>query len=254
MLKLGMQRYFIELSYDGGAYHGWQRQPNAYSVQQELEQALERMLGCEVPIVGQGRTDTGVHAKKSFAHFDFDGSLPDKLEQRLNGYLPQSLGIHRIVPVLPEAHARFSALSRSYEYHLHARKSPLLYGRSMLAYPWPDVALMNEAAAILLSYQDFACFARSGGGQQTTLCSITKANWAATEHEAVFTITANRFLRNMVRAIVGTLLEIGRGKRSLESLHKLLKSGKRTEAGQSVPGHGLYLTDVHYPSRIYADN
>lgn len=249
-----MQRYFIELSYDGGAYHGWQRQPNAHSVQQELEEALARMLGKEVPTVGQGRTDTGVHAKKSFAHFDFEGPLPDKLEQRLNGYLPQSLGIHSIQPVPAEAHARFSALSRSYEYHLHARKSPLLYGRSMLAYPWPDVQLMNEAAAQLLSYHDFACFARTGGGQQTTLCNISEAYWTENGHQAIFTITANRFLRNMVRAIVGTLLEIGRGKRSLQSLHELLQSGKRTEAGQSVPGHGLYLTNVQYPAQLYANH
>lgn len=253
MLAIAKKRYFIELSYLGTAYHGWQRQPNAVTVQQVIEEAFAVVLGQPVVVHGQGRTDTGVHATRFFAHFEFEAPLHDALIIRLNGFLPSDISILQIFEVAPTAHARFSASARRYAYHVHTKKNPFAHERSMRLYQQPDYEKMNQAAQILLKYNDFACFARSGGGQQTTLCTITEAQWVVDGDRAVFYITANRFLRNMVRAVVGSLLEIGMGKKDLQWLHQLLQHGKRSDAGSSVAACGLYLIDISYPSSILPD-
>jgi tRNA pseudouridine38-40 synthase len=245
------QRYFIELAYNGTAYHGWQRQPNAMSVQQLLEEAMTVILGERIILHGQGRTDTGVHATRFFAHFDFLEPLPENLVVRMNGYLPEDVSIIQIFKVDAKAHTRFSATSRKYAYHIHSRKDPFAHQWSMRLYKPLDFEAMNQAAAMLLQHQDFACFARSGGGQQTTICTVTEAYWEQNGHQAVFYIRANRFLRNMVRAVVGTLLEIGYGRKPVSWMQELLEHGKRSDAGSSVPACGLYLIDITYPESIY---
>jgi len=246
------QRYFIELSYNGAAYHGWQRQPNAMSVQQLLEEAMTVMLGKQVVLYGQGRTDTGVHATRFFVHFDFPEPLPENLVVRLNGYLSEDVSIIKVFKVEPKAHARFSATSRKYAYRIHARKDPFAHRWSMRLYKPLDFDAMNQAAALLLEHQDFGCFARSGGGQQTNICTVTEAYWEQNGHQAVFYIRANRFLRNMVRAVVGTLLEIGYGRKPISWITELLEHGERSDAGSSVPACGLYLIDITYPESIHS--
>lgn len=247
------QRYFLELSYEGTAYHGWQRQPNAVSVQEVLEARMSKLLNTPVWLTGQGRTDTGVHALKSYAHFDVDAALPDDLLFRLNHYLPHDIYVSRLFAVPAEAHARFTALSRAYEYHLHTRKDPFLEGRSCYVFYPLDLEAMQHAATLLLDYRDFAVFSRTHTQVKTTLCELSEARFAVHDHRVVFHISANRFLRNMVRAVVGTLLEVGKGRRTPESLHELMKSKKRSDAGTSAPAHGLYLTDVRYPDWVFQE-
>lgn len=246
------RRYFVEIAFDGGAYHGWQIQPNAMTVQELLDNALSILLRQRISTIGCGRTDTGVHARQLYAHFDVEGHASDKqpeeLLYNLNGLLPHDIAAKRIVAVAPDAHARFDAVKRSYEYHLHFVKDPFLWGRSWQLRDIPDVAAMNEAADILRQYEDFSCFSKSNTQVHTNNCRITRAEWVwMADMRLVFHVSANRFLRNMVRAIVGTLLEIGRGEHEPEYMHTVIQSQDRSVAGASVPACGLYLTEVVYP-------
>lgn len=248
-----MQRYFIELSYLGTHYHGWQYQPNAITVQEKIEEALEILFRKKQVITGCGRTDTGVHAKEFFAHIDLDISevkFPlDQLAYKLNSILPFDISIHRIFEVGKDTHARFDAGSRTYEYHVSTYKDPFKKDLAyLLPYPNLDFELMNKAAEILFEYKDFECFSKTGTDVNTFNCKIMKAYWEKSEEGLwVFTIQADRFLRNMVRAIVGTLMEVGRGNMSLEAFRKVIESKNRSNAGWSVPGKALFLTKVDYP-------
>jgi len=248
-------RYFIELAYNGTNYHGWQTQPNAISVQEVLEKTLSTFFRKEIKVVGAGRTDAGVHARQLFAHFDFDEIIAaEKLVYKLNSFLPKDISIHNIIRVTDEAHARFHATSREYEYVISLRKDPFLQKLAYQINLVPDVMAMNKAAEILLQYSDFQCFSRSNTDVKTYLCDVTKAVWEQEGVQLKFTITANRFLRNMVRAVVGTLLDVGYGKLTLDEVHQIIKSKDRSNAGASVPGHGLYLTKVCYPPTIFANS
>ncbi len=245
-------RHFLELSYNGTPYHGWQRQPNAISVQEVLEDALSTLLRTKMQIVGAGRTDTGVHAKQIMAHFDCNNELdPTQLRYKLNAILPSEIAIQKIDKVRSDAHARFDAISRSYEYHVTLEKDPFAINKSYYVKKPLDVDRMNEAAKLLLNYTNFKCFSKSKTDVKTYNCTITNASWEMSNGELVFKISANRFLRNMVRAIVGTLIEIGEHKLKKEDLIRIIKSEDRGQAGYSVPAHGLYLTRVQYPKEIY---
>jgi tRNA pseudouridine38-40 synthase len=245
-------RYFIEIAYNGTHYSGWQRQPNALSVQEVIEEGLSRLLRTSISVVGAGRTDAGVHAKQLFAHFDVaDIAERDTLLFRLNSYLPKDIAVRNLLPVTNTAHARFDALSRTYEYAIIVGKDPFLRGLAHQLYVEPSLEAMNEAAAALLEYNDFQCFSRSGTDVKTYHCNVELAVWQREGNKITFTITANRFLRNMVRAVVGTLLDVGYGKTTMEEFHTILKSKDRTLAGASAPAHGLYLTEVTYPTSIF---
>lgn len=246
-------RYFIELSYHGKNYHGWQIQPNEISVQEVIEKALSVLLGCEISVTGCGRTDTGVHAKQFYLHFDFEGGLDkEKLKYRLNSFLPEDIAIFRIIKVKDNAHARFDAISRSYLYQISLRKNVFESDLSMyLNSPLLDVDKMNEASERLFHYTDFKCFSRSKTDVKTYDCDITEAFWELEENELYFHISANRFLRNMVRAIVGTLLEVGKGRMSIEEFIKVIESRDRSRAGASAKAKGLFLTKVKYPDGIF---
>jgi len=246
-------RYFLELSYKGTSYHGWQRQPNAVSVQQVLEEALGVLLGKEIQIIGAGRTDTGVHAKQMFAHFDTDFA-PEQSNEfvfRLNRFLPASIAIQAIHAVSVNAHARFDAVSRSYAYYLTTQKNPFNNEQAYFFNTPLDIDTMNIAASMLLKHTNFKCFSRSKTDVKTYDCSVTKAFWEHRQSELIFHISANRFLRNMVRAIVGTLLDVGTGKRSLSDFQSVLDSQDRKQAGSSAPAHGLFLTEIRYPNTIF---
>ena len=251
---MNSKRFFLEFSYAGTAYHGWQRQPNALSVQEGMEEALVLLLKQQTPLTAAGRTDTGVHAKQMFAHFDADTTDLEQLIFRLNQFLPNDIAVIRIREVKPRAHARFDALSRTYEYHLNNFKSPFVQGMSYGLYQPLDVEQMNKAASILLEYEDFECFSKAHTDVKTFLCTISKAVWEKSETGLVFTITANRFLRNMVRAIVGTLIEIGLGKKNIQELHTVIESKNRSLAGYSVPAKGLFLTHIEYSNSIYLEH
>lgn len=245
-------RYFIEIAFNGKNYHGWQIQPDAASVQQTLEETLSTLLRKKIDIVGAGRTDAGVHAKQLFAHFDFAEAIDKKeLCYKLNSFLPKDIVVKSIVPVKEDAHARFHALSRTYEYHICLEKDPFATDFSYQLHQVPDLEKMNEAAKILLNYNDFQSFSKSKTDVKTYHCIITFAEWKLTNKKLVFTITADRFLRNMVRAIVGTLLEIGLGKRDINDLHRIIQSKNRSEAGTSAPAEGLFLTRVEYPNELF---
>jgi len=251
-----MKRYFIYLAYDGKNYCGWQVQPNGISVQQTLERALSVLLHVSTSVTGAGRTDTGVHARQMVAHFDT--AVPDldvdSLMERLNGILPQDMVIHRIVPVYPDAHARFSALSRTYQYVVTYRKEPFCREYVYRIKNPLDVERMNEAAQMLFDYSDFTSFSKLHTDTKTNRCRIMKAEWQQENDRLVFTIQADRFLRDMVRAIVGTLLEIGRGKLSLDAFRSIIESNDRSKAGTSVPAHALFLTDIEYPETIFENS
>lgn len=248
-------RYFLEISYQGSQYHGWQKQENALGIQTVIEDALSKILRQPTGISGSGRTDTGVHARQQFAHFDTDHPLsPTNCRRRLNAILPADIAILSVREVSAQAHARFDALSRSYEYHIHQAKNPFLIGQSYLFTVPLKVARMNEAAARIADSRerDYACFSKSGGGQENDLCRISSAHWQVhTPQRLVFRISANRFLRNMVRAIVGTLLEVGTGRISIPHFQAILDSRDRRQAGRSVPAQGLYLSEVKYPPEIF---
>ncbi|GMN07422.1 tRNA pseudouridine(38-40) synthase TruA [Croceitalea sp. MTPC5] len=244
-------RYFIRFSYFGKTYHGWQNQPNAITVQQVLEEGLTLLLRSKISMVGAGRTDAGVHAKEMFAHFEhgFVQDITD-LTHRLNNYLPPDIAVTSIFSVPDDAHARFDALERTYEYWIVQEKNPFYI--DMAHYVWSslDIDAMNRAAKILLEYHDFECFSKSNTDVKTFLCTIKNAEWARKRDKLVFTITANRFLRNMVRAIVGTMLEVGLGKKKPEGVRDIIESKDRGQAGVSVPAKGLYLTKIVYPETI----
>lgn len=239
------QRYFLELAYDGTRYHGWQTQPNAVAVQQKLNEALAVVLREPVETTGAGRTDTGVHARQLFVHLDTDGK--EISLAGLNALLPHDIAVRRIIPVHAEAHARFDATLRSYEYHIHFHKDPFKRNYSWQIKGDLDVELMNQAAAIMMEYTDFSCFSKSNTQVKTNNCKITRAEWIRGEDNLTFYISADRFLRNMVRAIVGTCMMVGRKEIKPESIRQIIESKNRSNAGTSVPACGLYLTEVKYP-------
>tara|TARA_R110002050_G_scaffold45001_2_gene106934 strand:+ start:837 stop:1589 length:753 start_codon:yes stop_codon:yes gene_type:complete len=248
-------RYFVQFSYQGRSYHGWQKQPNAISVQEVLENAFSLLLRETVSLTGAGRTDAGVHAKEMYAHFDsnilFEAT---ELIHRLNAYLPEDIAIASIVQVPVEAHARFDASERTYEYWIVQKKNPfLLEGAYYVKYPL-NIEQMNKAAAILVQHKDFECFSKSNTDVKTYLCDVRKAQWTKDGEKLVFTISADRFLRNMVRAIVGTLVDVGLGKSSPTDMNYILASKDRGKAGVSVPAKGLYLTAIKYPKNIIDHN
>ncbi len=249
------QRYFIELSYDGTNYHGWQIQPNAVTVQEVLNKSLSVILREPIETVGCGRTDTGVHATEFFAHFDVEESMDhgpwtmDKAEnliRSLNGILPRDIAVKKIFAVTENAHARFDATRRSYEYHIHFNKDPFKNGYSWELRDRPDIELMNEAAAIIMEHTDFSCFSKSNTQVKTNICKISRAEWVIKDDALVFHISADRFLRNMVRAIVGTLMMVGKHEIKPEDVRAIIESKNRSKAGTSVPACGLYLTEVKY--------
>ncbi len=246
------QRYFIELSYDGTNYHGWQIQPNALSVQQVLGEALATVLREPAETIGCGRTDTGVHARQFFAHFDsaslYIAHQPlVKITGSLNAILPSDISIKRILPVQADAHARFDAVLRSYDYHVHFEKDPFKVNHSWRLRDKPDIAMMNIAARIIMEYTDFSCFSKSNTQTFTNNCKINRAEWIYKDNCLVFHISADRFLRNMVRAIVGTLMEVGRKEIQPDDVRAIIESKNRSNAGTSVPACGLYLSEVKYP-------
>jgi tRNA pseudouridine38-40 synthase len=245
------QRFFIELAYDGTNYHGWQSQHNAVSVQEVLNKALSTVLREPIETLGCGRTDAGVHAKEFFAHFDLvDGSsLMDhgSFLRSINSFLPYGIAIKNIIPVDADAHARFDATLRSYEYHIHFNKDPFKHNYSWLLRDVPDVQLMDEAAKIMMEYIDFSCFSKSNTQVKTNNCKISRAEWIKLGDSIIFKISADRFLRNMVRAIVGTLIMVGRKEMKPEDIRDIIQSKNRSNAGISVPACGLYLTEVKYP-------
>ena len=245
-----MHRYFVQLSYDGTNYHGWQIQHNARTVQQTLTDAFSMMLKSPVRLTGCGRTDTGVHATMYYAHFDLDRALSAdqcaKLTFKLNRYLDHDIAIHRIFPVGPDAHSRFSATRRTYKYVITKQKDPFLVNRAYYRYGLIDIGIMNRAADWLKSVDDFTSFSKVDSDTKTNLCRIVKAGWKEEGSTLVFTITADRFLRNMVRAIVGTLIDLGTGRITLAQFKKITLAKDRCQAGDSVPACGLYLTDVRY--------
>lgn len=244
-------RYFIELAYNGKNYHGWQKQPGPITVQGVLEKALSTLLRKELQIVGAGRTDAGVHAKQIFAHFDFDKIEELKnLQFKLNSFLPKDISIQDIFAVKEDAHARFHAIEREYEYIISLLKNPFTEDFAHLIHHQPNIDIMNEAAAELLNYKDFQCFSRTNTDVKTYFCDVKVAYWRLENSQLFFTIKADRFLRNMVRAIVGTLLDVGYKKTSLIEFHNILKSKNRSKAGASAPAKGLYLTRVVYPENI----
>ena len=244
-------RYFIKLSYNGGAYHGWQIQPDAISVQEVLEKALSTLLNETISTMGAGRTDTGVHATEMYAHFDADVDLEgSNMVYKLNSFLPKDIAISTIFKVDDEAHTRFNATSREYLYRISLTKNVFTSENALFVKQKLDVDKMNEAAKILFQYKDFQCFSKTNTDVKTYHCDIIKAEWFYKDDELHFVIKANRFLRNMVRAIVGTMINIGIGKIEVDDLHNIIKSKKRSEAGFSVPAHALYLTKIEYPEDI----
>lgn len=244
-------RYFIYLSYDGARYHGWQIQPNGSSVQEVLGKALSTLLHESIEVTGAGRTDAGVNASLMVAHFDTEHTADQQLAYRLNKFLPQDIAIHKIVPVKPEAHARFSATSRTYHYYVITAKTPF----EPYAYRFPqplDFDKMNEAAKALFDYIDFTSFSKLHTDVKTNNCRIMAAQWEQVSLiKWQFTITADRFLRNMVRAIVGTLLDVGRGVLTLEQFREIIEKKDRCSAGMSVPGNALFLADITYPEDLF---
>lgn len=249
-------RYFIRFAYDGTAFHGSQRQPNGVTVQETLEQALAMIFREDIPLTFAGRTDAGVHAREMYAHMDIDEEAMrregERLVFRLNGILPDSIAIFDIYPVTDDAHARFSATRRTYEYHVIDHKDPFLLPYATRLRQPLDYAAMNEAALLLIGKQDFASFCRTHTDVKTTICDLTQAQWKELENgHAVFTISADRFLRNMVRAVVGTLFQVGQGKMTKEQFAQVIAQHNRCSAGDSAPAQGLYLTHIQYPQEIF---
>ncbi|MBO4984553.1 MAG: tRNA pseudouridine(38-40) synthase TruA [Bacteroides sp.] len=246
-------RYFIFMAYDGAAYHGWQVQPNGISVQECLQQALSTLLRRKVEVVGAGRTDAGVHARMMVAHFDHTELLDCTfMADKLNRLLPPDISVYYLRPVRPDAHARFSATARRYQYFVTTAKSPFNRQYRCRLFQKPDFEAMNRAAETLFEYSDFTSFSKLHTDVKTNNCRIRHAQWTQVDAETwVFTIEADRFLRNMVRAIVGTLLEVGRGKLSIDGFRKVIEQKDRCRAGTSVPGEALFLVGVEYPEDIY---
>jgi tRNA pseudouridine38-40 synthase len=248
-----MKRFFIYLSYNGANYCGWQNQPNGVSIQQKMEESLSVLLRKPVSITGAGRTDAGVHAWTMVAHFDWEATdwVPEMLTDKLNRILPHDIAVQKIVEVFPEAHARFDAVSRTYRYFITLEKNPFYYPFRHQIKSMPDFEKMNKAAQILPEYADFTSFSKLHTDVKTNLCRIMEAAWTQEGRDWVFTIRANRFLRNMVRAIVGTLIEVGTNKFSLEDFRRIIESKDRSKAGTSAPGSALFLTDIEYPAEVF---
>jgi tRNA pseudouridine38-40 synthase len=247
-----MSRYFFEIAYNGTRYNGWQSQLNGTGVQEIVEGALSKLLRTEIKIVGSGRTDTGVHCEQQFFHTDIEKEFdPKNLVLRINSLLPKDISIYSFRNVKPEASARYSATARTYQYRITRVKNPFLEGLAWHYFKLADIKTMNKAAALLLGEQDFECFSKVKTEVNHFWCDVKKASWEEKEYEMEFTITANRFLRGMVRAIVGTLLDVGSGKITVTEFQSIIKSKDRKKAGANVPPHGLYLTRVEYPKSIY---
>jgi tRNA pseudouridine38-40 synthase len=240
-------RYFIKLAYNGTHYHGWQYQPNAASVQETMNKAFSIILNTEINLMGAGRTDTGVHAKEMYAHFDLETpfDIPNVIH-KLNSFLPKDIVIYDVFPVDDEAHTRFDATKRTYEYHINTFKDAFLQEQSWYFHQKLDLDLMNQAAKSLFNHTDFQCFSKVNTDVNTFDCTIFEAYWKQESGKLIFTISANRFLRNMVRSIVGTLINIGLHKITLNDFESIIESKNRDKAGFSVPAHGLYLTKIEY--------
>ena len=248
-----MQRYFIEIAYYGKNYHGWQVQPNAITVQAVLNDCLTKLLKEEIHVIGAGRTDTGVHAKQLFAHFDLVKKVKDITQflSRLNSFLPKDIAAKSLQEVEVEAHARFDATARTYEYFVSQQKNPFQEDLSFLIHKPINIELMNKVAKRLFDFKDFTSFSKLDTQTKTNNCKIMQAYWEEREDLLVFTIQADRFLRNMVRAIVGTLLEVGLGKMTEDEFVKIIESKDRSNAGASAPAHALYLLAVSYPKKVF---
>ena len=245
-------RYFITFAYNGTDFHGSQSQPNGNTVQAEMEAAFATILRKPVALTFAGRTDAGVHAEKMVAHFDLDKPIPVNLGGRLNNLLPYSIAVRDIQRVTDDAHARFDATSRTYYYRITMRKDPFTKQTRARIGTILDYTAMNHAAKLLLGKQDFASFCRVHTDVKTTICDVKEAKWVIeNDHEATFVITADRFLRNMVRAVVGTLFEIGRGRMTEEDLQTIIAAHDRCKAGHSAPPEGLSLVEIEYPKNIY---
>ena len=243
-------RYFVEFSYNGSKYHGWQRQPNANSVQQELIKCLSLLLQTEIDLVGAGRTDAGVHAVQMFAHFDYKFSFDmQELVFKMNSFLPNDISVSKIFEVKEDTHARFSAISRTYKYYISEKKN-IFNPNLHLVYKHLDMCKMNDSCTYLMGEKDFTSFSKVNTNTFTNNCNITKAIWKKEDDTYVFTITANRFLRNMVRSIVGTLIDVGCGKINASEVKNILEKKSRCEAGVSVPAKALFLTQINYPENI----
>ena len=241
-------RYFIHFAYDGTNYHGWQIQPDANSVQEELQKALSVLLRHDVEIVGAGRTDAGVHARQMVAHFEWDGQLDcQQTAYRLGRMLPRDIAIYCMEPVADDMHARFSAVRRTYHYYLHTERDPFCRQYSCELHYDLDFERMNEAGRILCTYEDFGAFCKSHSDVKTTLCKVSEAHWIQVDSTHwYFRISANRFLRNMVRAVVGTMIDVGRGRITLDDFRKIVEGKQRTQAGESMPAHALFLEEIEY--------
>ena len=248
-----MHRFFLELAYNGTKYHGWQIQPNAISVQEVLNDCLSKILREAINVVGCGRTDTGVHASYFVAHFDCENEEIDEhfFCHKMNRILPKDIAVYSLVKVYGETHSRFSAFSRTYEYHLVDQKNPFLQGFAYQSHVPLDFDVMNKAAETLFAYIDFTSFSKLHTEVKTNNCKVTKAVWEFKNGKWIFTISADRFLRNMVRAIVGTLLEVGRGKMTIADFAKVIEAKDRGVAGTSAPAHALYLVNVGYPKELF---
>ncbi len=240
-------RFFIEFSYNGTNYHGWQTQPNATSVQETLTKAMQTVFNKTITLTGAGRTDTGVHAKQMFAHFDLDSVFDQSLMiHKLNSFLPFDIAVQNIFEVTANKHARFDAKKRTYKYYINTTKNPFLAQTSWYCKTPLNIEKMNQAAKILFHYTNFECFSKTHTDVNTFNCTIFEANWENKNNTLIFTISADRFLRNMVRAIVGTLIEIGSGKKTITHFQQIIESKNRSNAGVSVPAHGLFLEKIDY--------
>jgi tRNA pseudouridine38-40 synthase len=249
-----LARYFIFISFKGTSYHGWQIQPNAVTVQKTIDEALTCILGDNISTTGAGRTDSGVHALVFCAHFDSsDSELPAKknLLFRLNRFLPDDIAVTGIKKVLPDSNARYSAVSRTYKYYISRKKDPFNYDSSWFIHGDLDIGSMNRASELLLNHSDFTSFSRLHSGNKTNICRICKAGWEQSDDRLIFTIKADRFLRNMVRAIVGTIVKVGRGRLDTEGFNGIILLKNRSSAGISAPAKGLFLTAIDYPDEIF---
>jgi len=252
-------RYFLHLAYNGAPYFGWQVQPNHLTVQEVLERSLSLLLHQEhIAVTGCGRTDTGVHASDYYAHFDLEETLDlegcQRLRDQLNSFLPKEIAIYDLFPVKPRAHARFDAVERTYQYFVSIRKNPFTFAQRLYSFRTPNINRMNEAAALLLENEDFTSFSKVHTQVNNFICHVTYAHWDLEGDDLVFTITANRFLRNMVRAIVGTLMDVGLGKLSVSDFQNIISQKDRCKAGTSVPACALFLTNVRYNWPEIIDN
>lgn len=245
-------RYFIKLTYKGTKFHGWQYQPNAITIQEELEKVFSILLKDEIKITGAGRTDAGVHAINYIAHIDVNEAIKEvpKFIFKVNNFLNEDIVIHKIFRVKDDVHSRFAPVSRTYEYRIHSKKNPFLKETSYYIKFELNYNLMNKAAKHLFDYKDFTSFSKLHTDTKTNNCKIMKAEWERRGEQMIFTIKADRFLRNMVRAITGTLLEVGKGKLNIEGFKKVIESKNRANAGVSVPAHALFLTEIIYPDNI----